>query len=775
MGVSKIVRQPSNRSSNTVDPNRVQIPSTLDRNPQPGISSLVDGMKQALAEESPRIVENAVVLELVGPQKWFSGQTKYDIAHLNLKKPLEGLLIKAYDPVNNNGIPNPLDDYMKSIGAASPKEAHGESTATKDQKQAKLIYYHQVATLCNVFAPLPTNSFFSTSPEPGSKVRLYYFQNPTISSGETIAGYYERMQDDDSYIPDPENIKESLSKYRQKFIKVIQQILINNASNVSEVAESYGDDTFVPSPSSDLVIGNVKDTSWPPIDVIAEYIGDPANPNAILYAAVVQQFEVETNPRYAARDITVQPKDSTTQKKDTEKKQIKSESASAEPTEQQQTIDPSKLRSFCDIYVADVTLAMGLPVPWVVDNNNDPQPMASAITNGFKQLNVDGMHDWLLNKSLKYDWREVTAEEARDNANKGLLTIASTPSNLAIVIPGDGSTTKDPSGKDIADPVCSQAGLNGASKLEILISEAFGENKPQYFTCYRTSRYSVATPEQLERLRSLLSTLGVTVPKLTEKPITNKIRDFIAAMSESEKYDFFSTFIPKNQGVFRTDVNVKNVVGFRRSTSTHANSGRGFYDDLFFIIWKNQSGQKRVTQHIGNTDPSTYYLAKNKSQNDGKDGRYNGKLDIKFLGRLRPGFYIYTTADSENYGKCMVQKGGTYVAIERDVDDNGYFDDNSVKTKASPSMLFHGGGRNDGEKGSTFVGSAGCQTFPNFTAFMNDIHSGDPQQLSNKDVGYTLVDEALIPDPSQTVEQTFAEVQNPTDDLSEGTSLVEQT
>lgn len=101
------------------------------------------------------------------------------------------------------------------------------------------------------------------------------------------------------------------------------------------------------------------------------------------YNRVVQQFNVETNSRYT----------------------------------------PYKNGStYCNIYVWDVTTAMGAQIPHRVDANGD---VAKPGASGVKYMNANSMYDWLGNKGKEYGWKEVSAEEAQRYANMGCPAVAS--------------------------------------------------------------------------------------------------------------------------------------------------------------------------------------------------------------------------------------------------------------------------------------------------------------------------------------------------------------
>lgn len=105
--------------------------------------------------------------------------------------------------------------------------------------------------------------------------------------------------------------------------------------------------------------------------------------NANLYNQVIKQFNVEKNSRYT----------------------------------------PYKNGStYCNIYVWDVTTAMGAQIPHRVDSNGD---IAKDGTSNVKYMTANSMYDWLGGKGKEYGWKEVSAEEAQKYANMGSPAVSS--------------------------------------------------------------------------------------------------------------------------------------------------------------------------------------------------------------------------------------------------------------------------------------------------------------------------------------------------------------
>ncbi len=121
--------------------------------------------------------------------------------------------------------------------------------------------------------------------------------------------------------------------------------------------------------------GNVTQSPWLPSD--PAIVSDVYNRSAERYTAVINQFNVETNPRYCL--------------------------------EQGGT--------YCNIFVWDVTSAMGAEIPHYF-NAATGEPMERGDA-GASQMNANRMYSWLHEHGEEYGWYEVTPEEAQNMANEG--------------------------------------------------------------------------------------------------------------------------------------------------------------------------------------------------------------------------------------------------------------------------------------------------------------------------------------------------------------------
>lgn len=118
---------------------------------------------------------------------------------------------------------------------------------------------------------------------------------------------------------------------------------------------------------------------------------------ALLYI-MVRQFSVERHPRYAKTNVT-----------------------------------------WCNIFVSDVTAALGCPIPHWVTQAGRPTTHDDS-KNGAKELNANAMHNWLLEFGGQFGWRQISKGEAFERADAGYPVVASWKNvkgagHIAMVIP----------------------------------------------------------------------------------------------------------------------------------------------------------------------------------------------------------------------------------------------------------------------------------------------------------------------------------------------------
>ncbi len=142
---------------------------------------------------------------------------------------------------------------------------------------------------------------------------------------------------------------------------------------------------------------------------------------------VIAQFHVETNPRYTPRDLN---KDGV---RDT----------------------------FCNIFLWDYSRAMGAEIPhWVLANG------ASAAVGMGRELDANGVVEWMRAHGPTAGWRKIVETEAREMAAQGYPTVVlwnhhGGIGHVAVVRPGPNDVT-----------LIAQAGSHNYETA--LISKGFG-------------------------------------------------------------------------------------------------------------------------------------------------------------------------------------------------------------------------------------------------------------------------------------------------------------
>ncbi len=146
------------------------------------------------------------------------------------------------------------------------------------------------------------------------------------------------------------------------------------SSDYSRGVLTQANDAFFSSNTSDLNYPYNASKAVNPL-----VTSDTNNRSAALYEKVVAQFKVGNNPRYAV-----------------------TESGS----------------TYCNIFLWDVTRAMGAEIPHYVDPGT-LEARSYPDVSGAKELNANGIYDWLSKKGGDYGWKRVTAAQAQALANEG--------------------------------------------------------------------------------------------------------------------------------------------------------------------------------------------------------------------------------------------------------------------------------------------------------------------------------------------------------------------
>ncbi|HYF75875.1 MAG TPA: hypothetical protein VD973_01995 [Symbiobacteriaceae bacterium] len=146
--------------------------------------------------------------------------------------------------------------------------------------------------------------------------------------------------------------------------------------------------------------------------VNAPLTNDPGQRDQDTYRGLLDQFNVETNPRYQERNNS----------------------------------------TYCNVYVLDVLWAAGAEIP---------------------HANANGVAEWLDRSGEANGWKQVTAEQAQEWANKGYPTVAAyhgggiEPGHLAMVRPG--------AFDQAVGPTIGQAGATNAAQTTAV--QGFGRSR----------------------------------------------------------------------------------------------------------------------------------------------------------------------------------------------------------------------------------------------------------------------------------------------------------
>ncbi len=112
----------------------------------------------------------------------------------------------------------------------------------------------------------------------------------------------------------------------------------------------------------------------------------PGQRSPASYQAVINQFQVESNPRYAVNQ-------------------------------------KGKNDTYCNIFMWDVTRAMGAEIPHYMEPGT-MEPRYYPDTKGAWELNANAICDWLKKMGSQYGWNQVSASQAQDLANQGRPVVA---------------------------------------------------------------------------------------------------------------------------------------------------------------------------------------------------------------------------------------------------------------------------------------------------------------------------------------------------------------
>jgi len=119
--------------------------------------------------------------------------------------------------------------------------------------------------------------------------------------------------------------------------------------------------------------------------------------------------------------------------------------------------------TYCNIFVWDVTRAMGAELPFYTDPATG-EPRYHPDTKGAKAMGAIAMDKWLQDHGEKYGWQEIDAQAAQMHANMGrpVVTTAGSIGHVQIVVP-----SKDGSFDPVRGVTIAQAGRQNSNYMYI--------------------------------------------------------------------------------------------------------------------------------------------------------------------------------------------------------------------------------------------------------------------------------------------------------------------
>ena len=156
------------------------------------------------------------------------------------------------------------------------------------------------------------------------------------------------------------------------------------------------------------------------------------------YNTVINQFNVNTNSRYAATSKS----------------------------------------TYCNIFAWDVMSAMKVQLPhWIYNSGKNRGKPAEPFASGAHELNANATYNWLNNYGAAYGWKKVSAADAQKRANSGYPTVViwknptGASGHVAVVRPeGNGYGYSSSNG-----PVTAQAGAQNKNYLNV--KSGFGASR----------------------------------------------------------------------------------------------------------------------------------------------------------------------------------------------------------------------------------------------------------------------------------------------------------
>lgn len=324
------------------------------------------------------------------------------------------------DPVSVNpyyaGGVNQLNNNLSSV----------QDTNTFAQLLSSILY-NQVSSSLNSILGSSSNDTLSSSPysAAGTSSASSLFSGIENSSNESLLTYLML------YLIAQKNSNTDLTS-------ALTSALSGALSQ--QVSSSYSNTGYIPS-----AVPNVSGTEQAIMPSNGSKPATPAvvstasNRSAQAYRQVIDQFNVEKSQRYAIKNGS----------------------------------------TYCNIFLWDVTSAMGAEIPHYTDPKTGA-PVQYPNTSGAKAMNANSINSWLNQYGSQYGWKKVSAEEAQRYANMGMPAVTS---------------WKNPNGHGHVQVVCPSKDGKYDSAKGVTVAQA---GRKLYNYAYATQVYGSGTLKKVE-------------------------------------------------------------------------------------------------------------------------------------------------------------------------------------------------------------------------------------------------------------------------------------
>lgn len=216
--------------------------------------------------------------------------------------------------------------------------------------------------------------------------------------------YEDQLKALDEKIANLEQQKQQLEAFHTQHLQM--QTTMHEELQNARLAQEQANQALAPLGQYDGHSAAKEVVKKPWVTVNAPVTNAPGERDPRVYDAVLNQFAVGDNSRYAAGQ-------------------------------------QGKGETYCNIYVSDATRAMGAEIPHRVDAQGNP------VATGGSELDANATIQWIEQHGTQQGWRAVSPEEAQRMANQGQPVVATFKNpggigHVAMVRPGEYSPQTGP-------------------------------------------------------------------------------------------------------------------------------------------------------------------------------------------------------------------------------------------------------------------------------------------------------------------------------------------